>query len=236
MRIHPAVAGRSRRVGQACLRLTWHRAKYIALQPMLLSALAVGAAGRFTAAGLVYEVDPATSHAIIKVGKAGALSFVAGHTHEVQAPIRGRLTVDAEHLETSTLELEIQAADLQVSGEGEPAEDVPKVQQTMAGAEVLDIARYPTIAFRSTALAVRATRGAAVDLSVTGDLTLHGVTRSVSLPVQAEVTPNRLAAHGAFSVKQSDFGIAPITVAGVVSVRDALEVRFTIAAANREKP
>jgi polyisoprenoid-binding protein YceI len=236
MRIHPAVIDRARRAAQECIRLNSHRAGDIALQLMLLSALGVSAMGHGTAAGPVYEVEPSDSRAIIKVGKAGVLSFVAGHTHEVQAPVRGRLTVDAEHLETSALELEIEAADLRVTGEGEPAEDVAKVQQTMAGAAVLDVARYPTIAFRSTALAVRATRGAAVDMSVTGELTLHGVTRSLSVPVHAEVSAGRIAAHGVFSVTQSDYGIKPITVGGVVSVRDALDVRFTIAAARRAEP
>ena len=236
MRIHHAVVGCARRVGQECIRLVSHRARAFAVQPMLLFALAGSAVAHGKAAGPAYEVDPTTSRAVIKVGKAGARSFVAGHAHEVQAPLGGRLTVDPAQLEGSTLELEIQAAALRVTGEGEPAGDVPKVQQTMVGAKVLDVARYPTITFRSTALAVRERRGAVVDMFVTGELTLHGVTRSLSVPVQAELTVNRIAAHGTFSVKQSDYGIQPVSVAGVVSVRDALEIHFTIAAANRERP
>lgn len=236
MGIHHEMGDRFERAGEERIRLTAHHAGVFARASMLLFATTVSAMAQGKAAGQAYDVDPATSQAVIDVGKAGALSFLGGHTHEVRGPIRGRVFVDAGHLESSTLELDIPAASLQVTGKGEPAGDVPKVQEKMAGEEVLDVARYPTIAFRSTALAVRASREAVTDVVVTGELTLHGVTRSLSVPAQVELGTNRIAARGAFSIKQSDYGIEPVTVAGVVSVRDALDVRFTIAAAAREQP
>src|SRR5262249_59100240 len=39
------------------------------------------------AASDVYQIDPAQSRATIAVGKGGAFSFLAGHTHEVSGPI-----------------------------------------------------------------------------------------------------------------------------------------------------
>ena len=45
--------------------------------------------------------------------------------------------------------LSFDAAALKVTGEGEPAKDVPKVQAKMVGPEVLDAARFPSITFRS---------------------------------------------------------------------------------------
>ncbi len=197
---------------------------------IITTVLAASALARGGPAVQVYTVVPEQSRAIIKVGKAGALSFVAGHTHEIEGPIRGTLTVDGAHPEAGVVAIDIDATQLRVTGRGEPAEDVPTVQDKMVSASVLDVARYPTITFKSTTVAVRSLRGTAMDLSITGDLTLHGTTKSITVPVHAELTSNRVAAQGTFSVKQSDYGITPVSVAGVVSVRDALDIRFSIVA------
>lgn len=138
--------------------------------------------------------------------------------------------VDPAYPEGAAVAIEIRTADLRVSGEGELPEDVPKVQQTMASAEVLDAARYATITFQSTAIAVQERRGPALALAVTGDLTLHGETKPLTVRVRVEVTTNQVAARGTLSVKQSDYGITPVSVGGVVSVKDALTIHFTIVA------
>ena len=173
-------------------------------------------------------IDPARSRVSIGVGKAGIFSF-AGHTHDVEGPITGRVTVDEQHLESSTVRLEIDAVSLKVSAKGEPPDDVPKVQHTME-TNVLDIARHPTIVFQSTAVSVRNRRGSAIDVTVDGRLTLHGVTRPVSVPVSADLGADVLKAHGRLSVKQTDYGIKPVSVSGVVAVKDALTIDFAIIA------
>src|SRR6478752_2011607 len=72
-----------------------------------------------------FAIDPAVSHFVVHVGKTGILGF-AGHEHEVVAPIHdGAVTLDREHLESSSVELTFAAAALRVTGRGEPADDVP---------------------------------------------------------------------------------------------------------------
>ena len=90
--------------------------------------------------------------------------------------------VDPDHLESASLELAFQAAALRVTGRGEPAGDVPKVQQAMVGPECLDASRFPIIRFASRAVTVKARSGDAFDVVVRGDLTLHGVSREVPVP------------------------------------------------------
>jgi polyisoprenoid-binding protein YceI len=92
------------------------------------------------------------------------------------------------------------------------------------------VTRSPRIAFASTAVAVKRRDAAAADLMVTGQLTIRDVTRPVGVPVHVELTPTGLAAAGRFAVKQSEFGIKPVSVAGVVSVKDTLEVALSIVA------
>jgi len=184
------------------------------------------------AAATAYHVVPEKSLIRIEVGKGGAFGFVAGHTHEVEGPIQGSVAADPGDLPHAAIRLEIQAAKLRVTGKGEPPDDVPEVQKRMLGDEVLAVARYPAITFRSTSIAVAGRRESEIDLRVTGELTLHGQTKSITVPVRAQLDARSLTASGTFSVKQTDFGIKPISVGGVVNVKDALSIHFTVIAAS----
>jgi polyisoprenoid-binding protein YceI len=189
----------------------------------------IGVAAMAWGAARTYTIDPARSTATIAVGKSGALSFAAGHTHEVVAPaIAGTMTVDVDDPARSTVQVTIDAAKLTVTGKGESASDVPKVQQTMAGAEVLDVQHHPTITFTSTSMAIKGRTVTSLDATVTGDLTIRGVTRAVAVPVSVQLGAATLTATGRLAVKQTDYGIKPVSVGGVVSVKDALNISFTI--------
>lgn len=181
-----------------------------------------------------YRVDPAKSTVTIAVGKSGALSFVAGHTHEVVGPIAsGTVDVDRQHLSDARVRLVIAAAQLKVSPAHEPPDDVPKIQETMDGDQVLAVERYRDLIFESTAVSASGSGEASADLTIDGKLTIRGVAQPVRAPVHVSFAGDALTATGHFTVKQSAFGIKPVTVAGVVSVKDALDVRFSIAANTR---
>jgi polyisoprenoid-binding protein YceI len=178
-----------------------------------------------------YHVDPANSRLTIHVGKAGAFSFIAGHTHNVSGPIdSGEVEFDPDHASLSRIHIVIAASALKVQSEGEPRDDVPKVQAAMESNKVLDIARYPRITFESTAVTVTGRRDTTLDLMVAGRMTIRDVTQAITVPVHADVRGDTITATGRFELKQTAYGITPITVAGVVSVKDALDIRFSIVA------
>jgi polyisoprenoid-binding protein YceI len=182
----------------------------------------------------VYRVDPARSTVTIAVGKAGALSFVAGHTHQVSGPIAsGTVELDRERLTGARLRLIIAAADLKVSRTHESADDVPKIQETMDGEQVLAIDRYRDVTFESTRVAASVGEGTPADLIVEGSLTIRGVAQPVSVPVHVDFAGDALTAIGHFAVKQSAFGIKPVAVGGVVAVKDELQIRFSITAVRK---
>jgi polyisoprenoid-binding protein YceI len=171
----------------------------------------------------------AQSRIVVHVGKAGAFGF-AGHAHDVEAPVTGTVNFHASDLTRSDVTLEFSSATLRVTGAGEPAEDVPEVQRVMASDRVLDVLRYPTITFRSRRVAMTGT--GANTLVVEGDLTLHGITKPVRVPVRVALEDGALVADGEGTVKQSDFGIRPVTAAGgTVRVRDEVDITFHVRAA-----
>lgn len=180
-----------------------------------------------------FSVDTSASSVRIHVGKAGLFSF-AGHQHEVLAPrLSGEIVANGEDLTRSSVTLSFDAAALQVSGKGEPPEDVPKVQARMIGTDLLDVARFPTIAFRSKSVAGKPVGADAYDLTVEGELTLHGATRPLKVMVHVEVKGETLTASGRGDVKHSVFGLNPISVAGVVKVKNEIGIDFSIVARAR---
>ena len=182
------------------------------------------------AASNAYQVDPAKSRVTIAVGKSGAFSFL-GHKHEVSGPIEsGSVDVDPGNLSGSRVSLAIATSSLKVSGADEPPEDRPKVQEAMESEQVLSVARYPRITFESTGVTGGRPGTPTLDVVVAGRLTIRDVTRPVSVPVHVQLGDHSLNASGRFSVRQTEFGIKPISVSGVVAVKDRLDITFSVAA------
>ena len=182
------------------------------------------------AASNAYQVDPAKSRVTIAVGKSGAFSFL-GHKHEVSGPIEsGSIDVDPGNLSGSRVSLAIATSSLKVSGADEPPEDRPKVQEAMQSDQVLGVARYPRITFESTGVTGGQPGTPALDVVVAGRLTIRDVTRPVSVPVHVQLGDHSLNASGRFSVRQTEFGIKPISVGGAVAVKDRLDITFSVAA------
>lgn len=194
-----------------------------------MSLLALVLAARSGAAAeRTFELDASQSRMTVSVDKSGLFSF-AGHEHEVLATaMSGTIVADAADVARSSVTLRFGAAGLKVSGKGEPPADVPKVQEKMSGPETLDVARFPEIAFRSTLVEGREAPDGTWNLRVTGDLTIHGLTRKLTLPIRVQLAGDALTATGQAVIKQTDFGIKPISVGGVVKVKNELGLDYKI--------
>jgi polyisoprenoid-binding protein YceI len=198
--------------------------------PAWTFAMALLAATPAAAAPRTYAVDAAASSIRVHVGKSGAFSF-AGHTHEVSAPaVSGEVTADPADLAASQVSLTFDAGALKVLAEGEPAGDPPKVEEAMRGPRVLDVAHFPTIAFKSQHVTGRPGAGGAYDLEIAGEMSLHGVSRALTLPVHVEVAGETLTASGTAVLRHDQFGMQPVSVAGVVKVKNEIQVTYRIVA------
>src|SRR5262245_13373459 len=197
----------------------------------IVCALAVLGRVGADAAVREYRVDRAASQVTVHVGRAGAFGF-AGHDHEVAVlNIDGTIVLDSADVTQSTMTLKFDVTAMKVTGRGEPAADVPEVQRVMLSDRVLDAQRYPTIAFTSRRIVIVTQAVDRLMLRVEGDLTLHGVTRPITVPVEVRLTADQLTATANATVRQTDFGIRPVTAgAGTVKVKDELAIAFRIVA------
>lgn len=170
-------------------------------------------------------IDVAHSTLRIHVGKSGLFS-AAGHEHWVTAPIAEGSVHEAE---SAHVFFRVDANKLKVENDEKlSSADQAHVQETMQ-TRVLDSAQYPDISFRSTSIE-KTTDGSWL---VKGDLRLHGQTHSVSSIVHKEND----AYIGSCKIKQTDFGINPVTVAGgVVKVKNELQIEFSVVLAPTAHP
>ena len=178
-----------------------------------------------------FRVDAAKSRIDVTVGTAGLFRF-AGHSHAVRVPVaEGEIVADPDAVAASSLWLRFESAQIRVVSSEGPTDEVPKVQEKMAGPAVLDVARFPEVRFASRRVSGQIGEGPGLfDLDVLGDLTLRGTTKPVAARVSVELHGTRLVAHGQVRFKQSDFGIQPVSVAGLVKVKNELLLVFEILA------
>lgn len=176
-------------------------------------------------------IDPGQTTITLHVGRAGVFAF-AGHDHEVVAPaMQGRITLDRANVSRSSVSVTFEATALKVTGKGEPPEDVAEVQRVMLSDQVLDVKRHPTITFQSRQVSVVKQTANQMTLGITGDLTIHGVTRPLDVPVTVQLAADGLRANGRATVRQSQFGIRPVTAgAGTVRVKDEVDVVLSVTA------
>jgi polyisoprenoid-binding protein YceI len=175
-------------------------------------------------------IDPAGSRVFIEVGRSGLLGF-AGHDHEVLASaVNGRAEVDPTNWARSVVTLEFDASKLKVTAKGDPPSDVPEVERVMLSERVLDVKRFPAVAFRSRR--VTATLGpSGIGLVIDGDFTLHGVTRALTVRSTVTMESTGLTARGTCAIRQTEFGMEPVTAGGgTVRVKDEVRVDFVLKA------
>ena len=78
------------------------------------------------------------------------------------------------------------------------------IKAEMLGDKVLDADTYPTITFNSTGCEADGDR-----VKVTGDMTIHGVTNSVTVPMALKADDVNFSAKGSIKIKSSDYGMPP---------------------------
>ncbi len=96
----------------------------------------------------------------------------------------------------------------------------------------LETDQYPTATFKLTApvdVPADAFSGGVVDVTLHGDLTLHGTTKTVDIPAQAQVQGGQLQIQGALTFPLSDYGMTAPNIGGfIVSIADQGTLEFLL--------
>lgn len=96
---------------------------------------------------------------------------------------------------------------------------------------VLESSKYPTIKFVSTSVTNVQKSGDNRSFTLNGELTMHGVTKGVSFPVNVTMNKEIIRASGEAKLRQSDFGMKPFERGlGLIKVGDDVKVNFVVVA------
>ena len=106
--------------------------------------------------------------------------------------------------------------------------DDPKLTEHLKTADFFDVAKFPQATFESTEIKPGGEKGATH--TVTGNLKLHGVTKSISFPATINATPGLITVQTNFAINRKDFGI---NYAGAADnlIRDEVVLKFDVRAA-----
>jgi len=169
------------------------------------------------------------SRLVVHTFKAGLFSPL-GHEHDIRAAaFEGTVDYDTADLARSRVEVVVPTDSLRVVLASDSS-DVPRITANMRE-DVLHVAQYPEVRFRSTAVRPRAG-----GVLVTGALTIHGQTRLVDVPMRLAVEGDTLRAGGTFRIRQTDFGMRPYNAGfGSVKVKDEIEFRLEVVAAREPR-
>ena len=136
------------------------------MKRFLALCLALAAPAAALAQATSWNVDPAHSNASFTVRHL-VISTVRGEFQKMS----GAVKLDEKDVTKSTVEATIETASIDTR--------VPDRDKHLKSPDFLDVEKYPTIAFKST----KVESAGAGKLKVTGDLTMHGVTKPVVLAV-----------------------------------------------------
>ena len=169
-----------------------------------------------------WNIDPAHSAAEFKV-RHMMISYVTGKF----SGHHGVLKLDETDYAHSSVEVSIPAASVRTVDE--------KLDAHLKAEDFFDVEKFPTLTFKSTS--IRYTGGH--NYAVAGDLTIRGITKSVTLTVNDVSEPSkdpwgnvRIGLSGSTKVNRKDFGLiwnAPLELGGVLvgdEVSITLDVQF----------
>ena len=137
------------------------------------------------------------------------------------AKFEGTIVVDSQDISKSSVDVTIAAASIGTDSEGR--------DKHLKGPDFFDVDKFPSVTFKSTAVKEVA-KG---KLEVTGTFTLHGVAKTIVIPVSNNGTapgmkPGSVVAgfEGAVKINRSDYGIK--TYLGAVG--DEVEITLNVEA------
>src|SRR6266571_6901208 len=160
---------------------------------------------------------------------AGGLLWFKGHDHLVAVrEFSGEAQLTPDQINPASLEIIAKTASMV-----ETSSVFTEQQKQIIDKELREIVllpdQYPDISFKSTNVSGKSIGDGQYDLKIGGNLTLHGVTRPITIPTKVSVTGDNLRAQGEFDIDRSDFKVkATSAIHGLIRVRDKVKFTFDI--------
>ncbi len=95
--------------------------------------------------------------------------------------------------------------------------------------DALRAKKYPTITFRMKSVSNLVSNGGKINGSLTGDVTIAGVTKNITLPFEGTLSGSTIKVSGSKDLKMSDFNITPPTaMLGTLKTGNEIKINFKL--------
>jgi polyisoprenoid-binding protein YceI len=180
-----------------------------------------------------YVMDSRASRFTVQAFATGMLARM-GHNPTIGIrDFSGEMKFDPDKLQAGGFHLVIKTASLSVQDDIND-KDLREIERLMHK-EVLDTAKFPEIVYDASGVSVAKMADTLYSATLNGNLTMHGVTRSQTIPVRVASFGTMLRASGDFSLEQTDYNIKLVSVAGgALKLKDELKFSFEIVARKQE--
>ena len=185
------------------------------------------------AASTVYVLDSGLSRFTAKAFATGLLASMGHNPSFAIRQLAGEAKFRADAPEESSVRIVVQSGSLELSDQVSE-KDRREIERTTRN-EVLDASRFPEIIFEGFNPSMSKGGEGYYWANITGKLTIRGITQPQQISAQVSVTDNQLRANGELTVRQSSFGIKPVSVAGgTLKIKDDVKVTFDFVAHKKE--
>jgi polyisoprenoid-binding protein YceI len=168
--------------------------------------------------------------------QAFATGILSALGHNPRIGIRdydGEIQFVPETYEKTTVRVTVRSSAMEVLDEMKK-DDRIKLEQEMFE-KVLDVKHFATVVYASKAITVHKLDFDLLQAKVTGELSFHGVTRTHAFDARIASMGTTLRVSGEFWLRQSDYGIKPISFAGgALRLKDEVKFNFELVARKQE--
>jgi polyisoprenoid-binding protein YceI len=180
-----------------------------------------------------YVIDGRSSRFTVRAFVTGLLSAM-GHSPTIAVrDLSGELKFSPEKLEAGSLKMIVKLSSLTVQDDIS-SKDLHEMERLM-NQEVLETSKFPEVIYEAAAISVTKMADTLYSATLRGNLTLHGVSRSLPINTRVALLGSMLRASGDFSLNQTDYDIKPVSVAGgALKLKDELKFSFEIVARRQE--
>ena len=180
-----------------------------------------------------FMIDARASRFTVQAFASGILSAM-GHNPKIGIrTFSGELDFNQETIEAGGFLLTVQPGSMAVLDD--ISDKDRREMERLMKEEVLEVARYPEIRYEAATIAVSRVDGSLYSATLNGNLSLHGVTRGQPITARIAAFGEMLRTSGDFSLRQSDYQIKPVSVAGgALKLKDEVKLSFEMVARQQE--
>jgi polyisoprenoid-binding protein YceI len=179
-----------------------------------------------------FKIDATASRFSVQAFATGLLSAFGHNPTIAIRDYDGEIQLNPDTIDAS-VRVTVRTSAMEVVDEMKN-DDRKKLEQAMYD-QVLEPNRFPTAVYESKQIRVQKDSAEQWRVHVTGELSFHGVTQSHSFDARVNYMGTTMRIAGEFRLRQSDYGIKPVSFAGgALKSKDELKFNFEMVARPQE--